>query len=96
MFVILEALESDDENDEQEAVSTVDATYDHPEHVVTVTTISDVNLDGGKFACIGPNTVSKVTDTGGLMSIQSNNVSHPIGIITTLDEQIFDIPAANS
>jgi len=57
-FQILEALESDDEKDEQEAASSVDATYDHPEHVVTVTTISDVNLDNGKFACIGPNKVS--------------------------------------
>lgn len=55
---ILEALESDDENDEQEVVPSVDATYDHPEHVVTVTTVSDVNLDSGKFACIGPNRVS--------------------------------------
>ncbi|XP_020628016.1 nucleolar protein 12-like [Orbicella faveolata] len=51
----LEALESDDEKGEQEVPSSVDATYDHPEHVVTVTTISDVNLDNGKFACIGPN-----------------------------------------
>jgi len=60
LFQILEALESDDEKDEQEVPSSVDATYDHPEHVVTVTTISDVNLDNGKFACIGPN---KVSDT---------------------------------
>lgn len=51
----LEALESDDDKDEEEVASSVDATYDHPEHVVTVTTISDVNLDSGKFACIGPN-----------------------------------------
>lgn len=56
----LEALESDDEKDEQEVVPPVDATFDYPEHVVTVTTISDVNLDSGKFACIGPN---KVSDT---------------------------------
>jgi len=55
LFQILEALESDDEKGEQEVPSSVDATYDHPEHVVTVTTISDVNLDNGKFACIGPN-----------------------------------------
>ena len=55
---ILEALESEDENDEQEVEQSVDTTYDHPEHVVTVTTISDVNLDSGKFACIGPNRVS--------------------------------------
>lgn len=60
MYQILEALESDDENDEQEIVPSVDATYDHPEHVVMVTTVSDVNLDSGKFACIGPN---KVSDT---------------------------------
>jgi len=51
----LEALESDDEKDEQEVAPPVDATFDYPEHVVTVTTISDVNLDSGKFACIGPN-----------------------------------------
>lgn len=60
LFQISEALESDDENDEQEVAPSVDATYDHPEHVVTVTTVSDVNLDSGKFACIGPN---KVSDT---------------------------------
>ena len=56
----LEALESDDEKDEQEVAPPVDTTFDYPEHVVTVTTISDVNLDSGKFACIGPN---KVSDT---------------------------------
>lgn len=56
--LISEALESDDENEEEEAPSAVDATYEHPEQVVTVTTISDVNLDGGKFTCIGPNKVN--------------------------------------
>ena len=56
----LEALESDDEKDEQEVASPVDATFDYPEHVVTGTTISDVSLDSEKFACIGPN---KVSDT---------------------------------
>ncbi|KAJ7382616.1 rRNA binding [Desmophyllum pertusum] len=72
----LEALESDDEN-EEEAVTSVDATYDHPEHVVTVTTISDVNLDTEKFACIGPNrglmeTVKLQPDTS-LSEKQNNN-----------------------
>lgn len=57
-FYILEALESDDEDDTRKDVPTVDTTFDHPEHVVTVTTINDVNLDSGKFACIGPNRVS--------------------------------------
>ena len=56
----LEALESDDEKDEQEVAPPVDTTFDYPEHVVTVTTISDVNLDSGKFACIGPNKVSGI------------------------------------
>ena len=59
LFPIPEALESDDEIEEKEAVSTVDATFEHPEQVVTVTTISDVNLDGGKFTCIGPNKVGE-------------------------------------
>lgn len=59
----LEALESDDEIEEKEAVSTVDATFEHPEQVVTVTTISDVNLDGGKFTCIGPNKGLMETET---------------------------------
>ncbi|XP_078347083.1 nucleolar protein 12-like isoform X2 [Oculina patagonica] len=75
----LEALESDDENDEQEVVPSVDATYDHPEHLVTVTTISDVNLDGEKFACIGPNrglmeTVKSQQDTSSTsVSGEQNN-----------------------
>ena len=57
LILILEALESDESEDEQD-VPGVNTTYDHPDHVVTVTTISDVNLDSGKFACIGPNKVS--------------------------------------
>lgn len=57
LILFLEALESDESEDEQD-VPGVNTTYDHPDHVVTVTTISDVNLDSGKFACIGPNKVS--------------------------------------
>ena len=56
---MVEAFESEHESDEElVADMPVNTTYDHPEHVVTVTTISDVNLDNGSFACIGPNRVS--------------------------------------
>ncbi|EDO38089.1 predicted protein [Nematostella vectensis] len=51
----LEALQSDAGDDEDGASSlAVDTTYDHPEHVVTVTSITDVDLDGG-LTTIGPN-----------------------------------------
>ena len=51
-----ETLESDiDDHDDTNA--DIETTYNYPKHVVTVTTISDINLDE-KSTCIGPNKVS--------------------------------------
>ena len=55
-FVLFtEALESDS-NDEDYVTADVNTTYEYPEHVVTVTTVCDIDL-GSKSTCIGSNKV---------------------------------------
>lgn len=48
--------DDDDDNDTQDDVAKVDATFEHPEHIVTVTTVCDVDLSGGSTT-IGVNKV---------------------------------------
>ncbi|XP_029191799.2 nucleolar protein 12-like isoform X2 [Acropora millepora] len=56
----LEAYDSDvdedeDEDQDQQDIPSLDKTYDLPEHVVTVTTIDDIDLNTDRFPVIGPN-----------------------------------------
>jgi len=52
--------DDDDENDGPDNTEQVNATYDHPEHIVTVTTVCDVDLTGGSTT-IGVNKVQTVS-----------------------------------
>lgn len=57
-FHFSEAYDSDvDEDEDQQDIPSLDKTYDLPEHVVTVTTIDDIDLNTDRFPVIGPNKV---------------------------------------
>ena len=56
----VEALESDDSVGEDVVIPSVNATFEHPEHIVTVTTVDDIDLTSDSFTCIGPNKVRPV------------------------------------
>ena len=59
-FSFSEAYESDvdeDQDQDQQDIPSLDKTYDLPEHVVTVTTIDDIDLNTDRFPVIGPNKV---------------------------------------
>lgn len=57
-FHFSEAYDSDvDEGEDQQDIPSLDKTYDLPEHVVTVTTIDDIDLNTDRFPVIGPNKV---------------------------------------
>ena len=49
--------EDEDQDQDQQDIPSLDKTYDLPEHVVTVTTIDDIDLNTDRFPVIGPNKV---------------------------------------
>lgn len=73
-----DALESDEELDAPEDdTAPVDATYDHPEHVVTVTTVCDIDLEGDSI--IGHNKVGLHIRTFYITLSAHQNAQHNVG-----------------